>query len=177
MTWGSVFRNSGHPQDFLWLLATIPVCQNNMGLPRTCFVIPHFLFGFGTLVGFHSDKLFWCFLPPGPGPPGPAPPQPAPPDIPHTTKPPCNTPESNLDESALEESGMVIRPHTALTVLVYPHFRLTRLLEGDLSDQSPLKMSMGVEVEELEEDLEWSISCLKGVIDVWRMRTGGRTRW
>ena len=31
--------------------------------------------------------------------------------------------------------------HTGLPVLVYPHFRLTRLLEGDLNDQSPLKTS------------------------------------
>ena len=40
--------------------------------------------------------------------------------------------------------------NTGLSVLVYPHFRLTRLLEGDLNDQSPSKM--GVEVDKLEED-------------------------
>ena len=39
--------------------------------------------------------------------------------------------------------------------LAFPHFRLTRLLEGDLNDQFPdLKESVvDVEVDELEEDL------------------------
>ena len=33
------------------------------------------------------------------------------------------------------------------------------------------------EVDELEEDVGWLISCLEGVIEVEKMRTGGRTRW
>ena len=37
-------------------------------------------------------------------------------------------------------------------MLVYPHFHLTRLLDGDLNDQFPdLKESWNVEVDELEE--------------------------
>ena len=42
---------------------------------------------------------------------------------------------------------------TGLTVLVYPHFRLTRMLEDDLNDQFFFGV-MGGEVDELEEDLE-----------------------
>ena len=44
--------------------------------------------------------------------------------------------------------------HTGLSVRVYPHFRLTRLLEGDLNESISVEDVMGVEVDELEEDLE-----------------------
>ena len=41
---------------------------------------------------------------------------------------------------------------TGLPVLVYPHFRLTRWLDGDLNDQFPdVKGVVGVELDELEE--------------------------
>ena len=36
---------------------------------------------------------------------------------------------------------------------------------------------MGVEVDELEEDLELSISCLKGVMGCWSRHAWGRTLW
>ena len=49
--------------------------------------------------------------------------------------------------------------------------------ESDLNDRSPLKMSWVFEVDEVKEDLEWSISCLKGVMGVEEGKTGGRTRW
>ena len=47
----------------------------------------------------------------------------------------------------------MFQKNAGLPVLVYPHFRLTRLLEGDLNDQFPLKMFIGVEVDKLEEEL------------------------
>ena len=55
----------------------------------------------------------------------------------------------------------MFQKNTGLPVLAFPHFHLLRLLEGDLNDQAPLKMSWVLRVFELEEDLEWSISCLK----------------
>ena len=36
---------------------------------------------------------------------------------------------------------LMFQKNTGLPVLVYPHFHLTRLLEGDLNDQFPLKVS------------------------------------
>ena len=47
---------------------------------------------------------------------------------------------------------------TRFSVLVYPYFHLTRLLDGDLNDLFPdlkecLKGVMGVEVGKLEEEL------------------------
>ena len=48
-----------------------------------------------------------------------------------------------------------VRKNTVFTsVLAFPHFHLTRLLECDLNDQFPLKVSWVLKVDELEEDLE-----------------------
>ena len=45
-----------HPQDSLWILAAIPVCRNDTGLP-TLARDPH-CFGFLD-VGWFSQQLFW----------------------------------------------------------------------------------------------------------------------
>ena len=36
---------------------------------------------------------------------------------------------------------LMIQKNTGLSVLAFPHVHLTRLLEGDLNDQFPLKVS------------------------------------
>ena len=59
--------------------------------------------------------------------------------------------------------------HTGLTVLVYPHFRLTTSAGGWSEWSICVEGVMGVKVDELEEDLEWSISCFKGVMGVYEI--------
>ena len=103
-----------HPQDSLWILASIPVCRNDTGL-STLARDPHFL-GFWILVGLGNGSLR-SFLS-----------------------------TCDLDTDAGSES--------------VPHMSAFALLSLSLDT-----ITVG-EVDELEEDEGWSISCLESVMDV-----------
>ena len=70
------------------------------------------------------------------------------------------------------------RRNTGLSVLAFQHVYLTQLRDRNLSPHSPLRACLATlsldtvedvmvgEVDGLEEDVGWSISCLEGVMDV-----------
>ena len=105
-----------HPQDSLWILATIPVRRNNTGLP-----VPvrdfSFLLGLVILVGLFNNSSY-----------------------------------------VSEEYGSL---RTCLSTL-----SLDTIAGGWSEFSNSVEDVVGVEIDDLEEDVGWSICCLEGVMDV-----------